>query len=576
MSIQGLPVVHGGSRLGERLVDAKVLTEEQVAQALEEQQRTGKRLGTVLIESGAIDERTLLSALGMQLELPIIDLRHRSPSRDALDRVPEALVRALNVLPLSLESDRLEIVAAEPPDKATSAELERAAGLPLRVLLAPRHDIRVAIDGAYAEVSVDDDDAAPDVEAPEAATTPRAPAPAWAPLTIDPEQRADEVVHALIAQAWRGHASDVHIDPQLNTVRVRFRVDGALREAASVPLEQGLDVLDHFKSLAHLDICETRRAQVGAIDLDVDGQRLDIRIATVGTALGEKGTLHLRAPEKAPDRLEDLGLAPESQTLLRRLARDPAGLVICAGPKRSGRTTTLYATLAEADTPDRSVFSIENHLEHVVLSVNQLQAGEPEGVTLADGIRAALHQDADVMLVDELADAETSGLAVQAAVDGRLVLASVHAGDAVSAARRVLEMGVDPAALAASAALFVGQRLVRRICLACAAPYMPPPVELAFFRHRVRARKTLFVHGEGCEACAGTGFRGRTGVFEMLRIDDRARDLIANRAPSATLRELAAASGMRSLRDECLRLVMEDVTTIAEIIRSLSAMEVQR
>src|SRR5438094_961136 len=294
MSLQEVPVVRGGSRLGERLVDAKVLTGTQVAAALEEQQRTGKRLGTVLIESG----------------------------------------------------------------------------------------------------------------------------------TIDPEQSADEVVDTLIKRAWHGHATDVHLDAQLNTVRVRFRVDGALRDAVSLPLEQGMDVLDRVKSLGHMDVCETRRAQLGAVDLQVDGQRLDIYVATVGTALGEKATLRLLAPEKALDRLEDLGMPSDGLTLLRRLARDPVGPVICAGPKRSGRTTTLYAALAEADTADRSGFSIERHLEHVVPSVNQLQAGEPEGVTLADGIRAALHQDADVMLVDELADAETSSLAVQAAVDGRLVLAS--------------------------------------------------------------------------------------------------------------------------------------------------------
>lgn len=565
--------MRGGSRLGERLVDAKVLTGAQVAEALEEQQRTGKRLGTVLIESGAIDERTLLSALGMQLQLPIIDLRHHAPSRDALDRVPEALVRALNVLPLSLELDRLEIVAAEPPDEATSAELERAAGLPLRVLLAPRNDIRLAIDGAYADVNDDDVEEAATADAVSAS---RPPAPAWTRLTIDPEQPAHEVVDTLIERAWHGHATDMHLDAQLNAVRVRFRVDGALRDAVSLPLEQGMDVLDRLKSLGHMDICETRRAQLGAVDLEVDGERLDIHVATVGTALGEKATLRLRAPEKALDRLEDLGMPSDGLTLLRRVARDPVGLVICAGPKRSGRTTTLYAALTEADTADRSVFSIERHLEHVVPSVNQLQAGEPEGATLADGIRAALDQDSDVMLVDELTDAETSSLTVQAAVDGRLVLASVHASDAVGGLRRILEMGVDPVALAATAVLVVGQRLVRRICVACASAYMPPPLELAFFRHRTRTRKTLFVHGEGCEACAGTGYRGRIGVFEMLRIDDRARDLIANRAPLATLQELAAAGGMRTLQDECVRLVIEDVTTIAEIIRSLSAMEVQR
>ena len=250
--------------------------------------------------------------------------------------------------------------------------------------------------------------------------------------------------------------------------------------------------------------------------------------------------------------------------------------MICAGPKRSGRTTTLYAVLAESATDDRSVFSIERHLEHIVRSANQMEAGDPADFTLADGIRAALHQDADLILVDELADAETAGLAIQAAIDGRLVLASVHAGDAVGAIRRLLEMGVEPSALAAAVILVVGERLVRRVCTACAAPYVPPPAELAFFRHRTTARKSVFAHGEGCDACSGTGYRGRTGVFELLRIDDRARDLIANRSTSAALHELAAGHGMRSLQDEGLRLVTEGVTTIAEIIRSLSAMEVQR
>ena len=573
-----MPVVHGGSRLGERLVDAKVLTEEQVAHALTEQRRTGKRLGSVLVESGAIDERTLLSALGMQLELPIIDLRHNHPTADALERVPEGLVRTLNALPLHIEGDHLDVVVAEPPDAATSAELERAAGIAVRVLLAPSSEIRLAINGAYAASELPGDTfeattgSAP--SAPVAASQDRA-LDATSSL-IDPQRPADAVADAIIADAWKRHATDVHLDPQLDAFRVRYRVDGALRDALSLPLDRGWDILDRIKGNARLDMSETRRAQLGAFDLEVGGQRLDVRVATSGTVLGEKATLVLSAPEKALDSLDVLGLTTEARGLLRGIARGPMGLVLCVGPMRSGRTTTLYAMLAEADTTDRSVFSVEKHLEHVVTSVNQIEAGEPADFTLADGIRAALQQDADVILVDEIGDAATASLATQAAIDGRLVLGSMHAGDAVGLIHRMIDLHVDPSELAAAVVLVVGQRLVRRVCSACTAPYVPPPAELGYFRHRVQARKSVFAHGEGCDACAGTGYRGRTGLFELFRVDDRVRDLIASRAPTAALRDVAAGDGMRTLQDEGLRLVSEGVTTIAEIIRSLSALEIQR
>ena len=432
-----------------------------------------------------------------------------------------------------------------------------AGGRPGRLLLAPPGDVRRVIDSTYRALA----DIEQQIAAFAAGQTRRAGG-AEAPVV--------QVVDKLITQALRDRASDVHIEPQDGQVRVRFRIDGALHDVVTLPEAMGGVIASRIKVLASMNIVERRRPQDGQIAMTIDGRPIDIRVATTGTVFGEKIVLRLLDKSRPLFRLTDLGMPPATEARFGGLVRSPYGMVICAGPTGSGKTTTLYASVSEINGVERNITTIEDPVEYVFSSLNQIQINEQAGVTFAAGLRSILRQDPDVILVGEIRDAETAQIAVQSALTGHFVLSSLHATDAVSALYRFLDMGIEPFLVASSVLAIVGQRLLRRTCPHCRVPHELSPEEEAFYRQAGGRGRTHFWVGAGCNLCSQTGYLDRVGVYELLQLSEEMRALVVAPNPSHDdMRRLAVEQGMRSMRQEAIRLVDEDVTTVAEVIRTI-------
>jgi type IV pilus assembly protein PilB len=364
-------------------------------------------------------------------------------------------------------------------------------------------------------------------------------------------------------------ASDVHIEPMDDRLRIRNRVDGALHEVLSLPVDMGPALVSRIKVMANMNIVERRRPQDGQIEVTIEGVPLDVRVATTATVQGEKCVLRILDKRRALFKLSDLGMPPDMLGTYEQLVRSPYGMVICAGPTGSGKTTTLYATLSQINSDEINVMTVEDPVEYVFPTVNQIQINEQAGVTFAGGLRSILRQDPDAILVGEIRDVETARMAVQSALTGHLVLSSIHATDAVSALHRFLDMGIESFLIASSMLGVIGQRLVRRSCPECKVPYEPTPDEVAVWAKSGMEPKDSFLHGEGCVFCSQTGYQGRIGVYEVLKVTDEMKSLIVANASHDDLKELAIEQGMITLQDQALRLVERDVTTVAEILRTI-------
>jgi type IV pilus assembly protein PilB len=553
-------------RLGDLLVERAGVTEAQVAEAMLLRARSDKRLGTLLVDLGVIDERQLTEALSAQLGLPLADLGQRSPEPEAVALLSDSLARGLTAVPLRIAEDgAVEVAVADQTDNLVE-ELEQATGRRVRLLLAPPTEIRHVLDSTYrALAGVEQQVAA------FAAGQDRRPAPASVAGTTagGVEAPVVQVVDKLITQALRDRASDLHIEPQDDQVRVRFRIDGALHEVVTLPGTMAGPIASRLKIMGNMNIVERRRPQDGQIAMTIDGRAIDIRVNTTGTVWGEKVVLRLLDKSRPLFKLGDLGMPPDTNRDYSALVRSPYGMVICVGPTGSGKTTTLYASMSEINGVERNITTIEDPVEYVFPSINQIQINEQAGVTFAAGLRSILRQDPDVILVGEIRDTETARIAVQSALTGHFVLSSLHATDAVSALYRFLDMGIEAFLLASSVLAIVGQRLIRRTCGYCKVPHTLSAEEAAFYE-QAGGTATQFWTGEGCNLCSHTGYVDRVGVYELLKVTVEMRELIVAPNPShEDMRRLAVSQGMRSLRDEAIHLVDEGVTTVAEVIRTI-------
>ena len=566
-----LQVVPEGGRFGELLVRKQLVTRGAIMEALLQQTGTGKRLGALLVDAGVITDRQLAETLAEQLNVPLADLRNDSPSAEAVAKLPERVARELVAVPLRLEGNDLHVVIADPTPQSLRL-LQETTRLNIVPLIASNSEVNRVIDSTYRALGAIEGL----VQAFSATDAVRKAAPAQVSAVAgsgaaDADAPVVKVVNLLIAQALRDRASDLHIEPQDKQVRVRFRVDGALHDITTLPAEMGPAVVSRIKIMGGMNIVERRRPQDGQTSLEVDGRALDVRLASTPTVFGEKVTMRLLDKSRPLYKGADLGMPADTAETWGKLVRSPFGMVVCVGPTGSGKTTTLYATLGDINSSDRNIMTIEDPVEYILPSVNQIQINEQAGVTFADGLRSILRQDPDVILVGEIRDAETARIAVQSALTGHLVLSSLHATDTAAAVHRFLDMGIE-AFLVASAGLgFVGQRLVRRICPSCKVPYEPTDEEIAFYLEAEGPNKDKFWIGEGCNFCAGTGYQERIGVYELLRITPEIKRLIVGWATQEEIRRMAIAQGMRTLLQEGLNLVADDTTTISEVIRVIYA-----
>ena len=377
-----------------------------------------------------------------------------------------------------------------------------------------------------------------------------------------------QVVNKIVTQALRDRASDVHIEPGEDCVRVRFRIDGALNDVVELPVEMGQALVSRIKIMADMNIVERRRPQDGQFEMNIDGRDLDVRVSTTSTIWGEKTVLRLLDRTRSLYRLGDLGMPADSEALYSRLVNSPYGMVIVGGPTGSGKTTTLYATLSEINRPDINVMTIEDPVEYIFPQVNQIQISEQAGMTFATGLKSILRQDPDVILVGEVRDVETARIAVQSALTGHRVFSSVHAIDAVSSLYRLLDMGIEPFLITSAIVGVVAQRLVRRICTSCAAPFEPSLSRASrCSRSSAATRRTCGCGARAASSAPDTGYFDRVGVYEVLAITDEIRQCVVDGQPPRVARELAAQQGLRTLQTEAIRMVETNVTTMEEVVK---------
>ncbi|MDX6317488.1 MAG: hypothetical protein QOD35_888 [Nocardioidaceae bacterium] len=555
----------GGARLGEMLVDANLLTEKQLVDSLEMvKSNGGGLLGRVLVEMGLLDDRELARVLAEQRSLEVIDLRKTVPAAEATELLSETVARRLLAIPVSVGDDGVLVAVADPTD-ATLTELREIIAKPVHLAVAAQSDIVRAIGSSYRVLAA----IGTQVQAFEAKDSKRKTVKAEAAVASD-FAPVVQVVQLLITQALRDRASDIHIEPQEDQVRVRYRIDGALHEAMSLPGAMGPAIVSRIKILGNMNIVERRRPQDGQISLDLEGRQVDIRVSTLATIRGEKVVMRLLDKSRPLFQLADLGMPDDTAASYQELLSAPYGMIICAGPTGSGKTTTLYGSLGEINSPERNITTIEDPVEYIFPMINQIQINEQAGITFAGGLKSVLRQDPDVLLVGEIRDVETARIAVQSALTGHMVLSSLHATDSVSALHRLLDMGVESFLVASSVSAVVAQRLMRRICKHCKTAYSPSAEELAYLRTmHGEPPPDGFVQGSGCNFCAHTGYLERIGVYELLTVSESIRAMVIERASHDDLRKVARSEGMRTLQEEALRLVHSGTTTISEVLRSI-------
>ncbi|MDE3108168.1 MAG: type II/IV secretion system protein [Acidobacteriota bacterium] len=551
--------------LGEKLIEKELVTREQLSAAFEVQHRSGGLLCDILCSMNVLDEATLAHAYAESFGFAMAELRRENISDDVLAYLDETVARESVAIPVRVDGSELLVAVAEPSDELRDV-LARATKMPVRFLLAPLSDVRWAVDTNYRSIA----HVEKLVQAFQSVEVTRKKAVD----TSAADQSGDDapvvqVVDSILTQAMRDRASDVHIEPSDDVIRVRFRIDGALKEIIQLPASIGPGLVSRIKVMANMNIVERRRPQDGQLAMTIDGHEVDVRVSTVATIMGESCVLRILDKTRSVLHLKDLGMPADTYETYSKMVRAPFGMVLCAGPTGSGKTTTLYATLSEVANHTVNVMTIEDPVEYVFPSINQIQTNEQAGLTFATGLKSILRQDPDAILVGEIRDVETTRVAVQSALTGHFVVSSLHATDSVSALHRFLDMGIESFLVASSVLGVVGQRLLRRICPSCKTTYTPTDEEMAFYEETGAPAKDVFYHGAGCNFCSGTGYKERIGVYELLVMTPEIKRLVVGWATQEEIRALAVKQGMRTMRQEAINLVHDDVTTIAEVIRSV-------
>jgi type IV pilus assembly protein PilB len=517
-----------------------------------------------LVEAGVVTEQELTRTLAEHYGVALLDFRYTDPEPEAAALLQPSAARAMKALPVMIERD-VVVVAVLDPSPEHVAAVEAAIGRSVVATVITQREMDRALGTAYKATG----EVGRQVQAYEARDSMRREADVLQ-TTVNEAAPVVQVVQSVITQALRDRASDIHIEPSGNRVRVRFRIDGALTDVLDLPSSIGPALVSRIKILSGMNIVERRRPQDGQISMEVESRQVDIRVATTAVVGGEKVVMRLLDKSRPLFKLEQLGMPADTASRYSSMIHAPYGMVICAGPTGGGKTTTLYASLGELNTPDRNIMTIEDPVEYTFDSINQIQINEQAGITFAGGLKSILRQDPDIILVGEIRDVDTARIAVQSALTGHLVLSSLHATESVSALYRLLDMGIEAFLIASSVTAVVAQRLLRRNCPHCSEPYKPTSEEFAFL-DSVGGMDPIevFWHGAGCHFCAHTGYLERTGVYELLAVTDEVRELIVERAPHDAMRKLALSQGMRTLQEQAVRLVRAGVTTPAEVMRSI-------
>jgi type II secretory ATPase GspE/PulE/Tfp pilus assembly ATPase PilB-like protein len=549
------------ANIGELLVQMQIISSEQLRDALQAQKESGQKLSEVLVSQGLVRAEDLASFLSIEWNIPLIDLKTHIIQPEALQLVPERLARQHTLIPLNIMGESLVVVMADPDDYNAIGDVFTLTGMKIEVAFANAADIRRSIDIYYrANEEIQE-------KITEYAPPGQRGAREYPAFAVDTP--ITKSLDLIIEQAARDRASDIHLEPQGDKLRVRYRIDGVLQDVNSLPLSAHAELASRIKILAEMDVARSRQPQDGQFSVTIGKSNIDIRVATASTIYGERITLRLLDKSLSLFTLPELGLMPELLKKYRSLIKYPFGMILVGGPTGSGKTTTLYTSLNELDHRKRNIMTIEDPVEYQFEDISQSQVDPKAGITFASGLRAMLRQDPDVILVGEIRDKDTAVTAVQAAMTGHLVFSSIHANDAVSMLPRLIDLGVEPSLVATILIANVAQRMVRRICPNCRTSSTPTALEKEIFSREMSHDLTAVYKGTGCHLCANTGYRGRTGIFEMLVISDGIKDLLVKHASFTELRDLALKEGMFTMKHDGLTKVKEGLTTLEEVTQSL-------
>lgn len=547
-------------RLGQLLVRAGLIDDMQLQACLDAQTREGGKLGEIIVRDLILTEDQIAQTLAEQKGLEHVNLAAYQIDKAVTTLLPVRIARKRHMMPIDIRNGMLIVAVADPLDVEALDEAELITGMKVIPVVAAATQMKMAVEkyvaGADAiqelELIGDDD------------------------VKTEAEKRAEEdadvvvvrIVNSLIREAVRERASDIHFEPSDTGVRVRYRVDGVLREMAGLPKRSQAELLSRVKVMAELDITERRRPQDGRFGIKVEDKHLDLRVATLPTPEGEAITLRILDSEIAFHSLEDVGLSGLDLEVIHRMLRRPYGAIFMSGPTGSGKSTTLYALMNEVNDPGRKIISVEDPVEYRMSDVTQIAVNTRIGLTFAAGLRTILRSDPDIVMVGEVRDPETAEMAVRAALTGHLVLTSIHTNDAPSALTRLTDMGVPPYITSSGLVGAIAQRLVRKLCPACKAPEtISWDLLVAAGMTEEEAMGLVVYKAVGCPQCSMTGYRGRLGVFEIMEFDDHLQSLFLRNAASYELHEAAIAGGMRTLRRDALDKVKAGLTSLEEVDR---------
>ncbi len=563
----------GKKLIGQILLKNGALTPDQLDEALAKQEDSNKRIGEILIELGFIKEDDLLIALEEQFGLPYLKaLSPEMVDHELIAKVPRNFAQTYQVIPLKRENDVVTIATADPLNTQPLDDIGLLLECETRTVIAKPSEIAHAINTVYTHAEGAAEELIEDMGAEKEEAGEKvfdlSEQMAEDLMDIDDKAPVIKLVNLMIFQAAKSRASDIHIEPYEKELKVRFRIDGVLHNTLTPPKRYQSAIISRIKIMSNMNIAEKRLPQDGRIKIKMPDREIDLRVSTIPTVHGERVVMRLLDRGSMFYGLEEMGFSPDKLEKFSRLIRMSYGIILVTGPTGSGKSTTLYGALSKINTEDRNILTIEDPVEYQMGGIGQIHVRPKINLTFASGLRHILRQDPDVIMVGEIRDLETAEIAIQASLTGHLVFSTLHTNDAAGAITRLIDMGVEPFLVSSSVIAIMAQRLVRTICAKCKEAYEAPEESLRELGINSKTPKdrTVF-RGKGCESCLGTGYLGRSGIFELLIVDDEIRQLILDRISSNIIKKKAIEKGMLTLRGDGAQKVSAGVTTIEEVLR---------
>ena len=552
------------------LIELGYLTHQQVEQVRPDAESSGEGIVDLLVAGKVLPPTAVLQAKASHFAAEVVNLSELRLTDEVIASVPRHIAKRYRVVPVSRHGTSLSVALSDISDLNTIDTLNHLLNLDLTVCLAAEEDIEAALTKYYGGADDEVGKMIQDITEGEVeVSTIKAAGSADDGSVVDADAPIIRLVNTLISEAYKSRASDIHLEPLPKKFRVRYRIDGVLHEIKSPPKRLQAAIISRLKIMSNMSIAERRIPQDGRIQVTVQNKTLDLRVSCLPTNHGESIVMRILDKEGLKLGLPELGFFTDDQQTFERLIGMPDGILLVTGPTGSGKTTTLYAVLNYINRPDRKIITVEDPVEYTMAGINQVQVSEVVGLTFAAALRSMLRQAPNVVMLGEIRDLETATIAINASLTGHLVFSTLHTNDAPSAVTRLIDIGVKPFLVASSTRALIAQRLVRKICKACGAPYLPTEAELKALNISPDSLQgAKFTKGRGCQNCSKTGCRGRMGIFELFVIDDEARKLIYDKVPSSVLRQRAREIGMRTLREDGARKVLAGLTTPEEVIRA--------